>query len=91
MSSTAVVTADEIERALRDALAPQALVVRNDSAAHAGHAGAGQGSHWAVQIVSDRFRGLPTVARHRLVYDALRLQMARGIHALSIDATAPAP
>ena len=78
------VTAAEIEQALRSALSPLVIDV------HAGHAGAGEGSHFTVRIVSESFRGLSHVARHRLVYDALRPQMARGIHALAIDASAPA-
>lgn len=85
------VSAQELEQILSAAFAPIELTVRDDSAAHAGHAGAAEGSHFSVRIVSARFRGLSHVAKHRLVYDALRLQMARGIHALSIDALAPAP
>lgn len=84
------VTAAEIEQVLRSALSPLALDVHDDSDDHAGHAGAGEGSHFSVRIVSESFRGLSHVARHRLVYDALRSQMARGIHALAIDASAPA-
>lgn len=81
--------AAEIEGLLRTALAPQALAVRDDSAAHAGHAGAREGGHFHVQIVAERFRGLGPLARHRLVYDALGPLAARGIHALAIDARLP--
>ena len=52
-------------------------------------AGAREGSHLSVVIVSARFAGLPRVARHRLVYDALSTLMPQGIHALAIDARAP--
>ncbi|MCA6216297.1 BolA family transcriptional regulator [Ideonella sp. B7] len=82
-------TAAGIEAALQAALAPQALEVRDDSAAHAGHAGAGEGSHFSVRIVSERFVGVGRVARHRLVYDALRDLMTQGIHALALDTRAP--
>ena len=79
----------EIEAALRAALAPDTLVVRDDSHLHAGHAGAREGRHFHVQIVSPRFNQLSRVKRHRLVYDALELLIPRGIHALAIDARAP--
>ena len=84
------VRASDIEAALADALAPTALAVQDDSHLHAGHAGAREGRHFSVHIVSDRFTGLSRVARHRLVYDGLRLLIPRGIHALAIDAKAPA-
>jgi BolA protein len=79
----------EIETRLRDRLAPRELVLRDDSALHAGHAGAREGGHYHAFIVSERFRNLPRVARHRLVYDALAELMKRGIHALAIDARTP--
>jgi BolA protein len=78
-----------VQAALQQALEPVALEVHDDSAAHAGHAGAREGSHLSVRIVSARFAGLPRLARHRLVYDALSTLMPRGIHALAIDARAP--
>jgi len=83
------VAAADIERALRAALAPDELAVRDDSHLHAGHAGAREGRHFSVAITSARFEGLGAVARHRLVYDALRELMPRGIHALAIDARTP--
>ncbi len=83
-ASTAV-----IEQRLRDGLQPQHLEVQDDSALHAGHAGAREGGHYTVRVVSERFRGLTKVARHRLVYDLLAEQMRRGIHALAIEAKAP--
>ncbi len=75
-----------IETRLREALAPQELAVRDDSHLHAGHAGAREGGHYAVRIRSTRFTGLATLARHRLVYDALGPLGPLGIHALAIDA-----
>jgi BolA protein len=78
-----------IEATLAQALAPTELAVRDDSALHAGHAGAREGGHYAVRIRSPRFAGLSRVARHRLVYDALGPLIARGVHALAIEALAP--
>jgi BolA family transcriptional regulator, general stress-responsive regulator len=83
------VTASDIEAALRDALQPVALEVIDDSHLHAGHAGAREGRHFTVRLVSERFKGLSRVAGHRLVYDALKDLIPRGIHALAIDARAP--
>lgn len=85
----AATPATEIEARLRAALAPELLELRDDSAHHAGHAGARDGGHYTLTIVSPRFAGLPRVARHRLVYDALAELMKKGIHALAIDARAP--
>jgi BolA protein len=68
-------------------LNPTDLEVIDDSALHAGHAGAqGGAGHFRVRIVSERFRGLALLARHRLVYDTLASLMPEEIHALSIDA-----
>jgi BolA family transcriptional regulator, general stress-responsive regulator len=78
-----------IEAALRSALAPEHLAVEDDSAQHAGHAGAREGGHYTVHITSARFSGLARVARHRLVYHALAPLMPGGIHALAIVARAP--
>jgi BolA protein len=83
------VSAAAVHACLSQALAPERLEVIDDSAAHAGHAGAREGSHLTVRIVSPRFAGLTRVARHRLVYDALSTLMPQGIHALAIDARAP--
>lgn len=72
------------------ALAPVRLDIRDDSAKHAGHAGArAGGGHFAMTIVSPQFAGKPTMARHRMVYDALGALMKREIHAVSIDAKTP--
>jgi BolA protein len=83
------VDAGAIEAALRQALQPSALQVQDDSHLHAGHAGAREGGHYTVRITSARFAGCSRVARHRLVYDALRVLMPGGIHALAIEARAP--
>jgi BolA family transcriptional regulator, general stress-responsive regulator len=79
-----------IETRLNAALAPvESIAVRDDSAQHAGHAGAAAGGHYSVTIVAAVFAGKPRVARHRLVYDALADAMQRGIHALAITAYTP--
>ena len=83
------VSAAAIEAALQAALQPQQLAVQDDSHLHAGHAGAREGRHFSLRIVSERFNGLSRVARHRLVYDSLHDLIPRGIHALAIDARAP--
>ncbi len=68
-----------------------AVEVQDDSHLHAGHAGAAGGAgHFRVRIVSERFAGLGTVARHRLVYDAVHDWMPQRIHALVIEARTPA-
>ena len=81
--------AAEIEARLRAELAPLELAVRDDSAKHAGHAGAREGGHFHVTVRSERFTGLQRLARHRLVYHSLSDLMQQGIHALAIDARAP--
>ena len=83
------VTLEEIDLALRAALAPSRLEVQDDSHLHAGHAGAREGRHFSVRVESEAFRGLSRLRRHRLVYDAVASLMANGIHALAIDARAP--
>lgn len=72
------------------ALQPERLELADESALHAGHAGAqGGGKHFRLMIVSPRFAGKTTLARHRLVYEALGPLMHREIHALAIQAEAP--
>ena len=72
------------------ALDPLRLDIADDSAKHAGHAGAkGGGGHYRLTIVSARFAGCGTLARHRLIYEALGPMMRGEIHALSIKALTP--
>ncbi len=79
-----------IRAAIEAALAPLTLLVEDDSASHAGHAGARDGrGHFNVAVVSDVFRGLAPLARHRRVYDAVGTMMDTDIHALSIIARTP--
>lgn len=84
--------AEAIERKLRDALSPAALVVTDDSSKHAGHSGARDGgeSHFTVEIVSAAFEGKTRVARQRLVYDVLKAEFAQGLHALALVTKTPA-
>lgn len=88
-TSTAMLpTAADIEAALHEALSPTQLEVIDESAAHAGHSGAnaeGRGTHFRVRIASPLFEGKPRVARHRLVYDALQVFIAQGLHAIAIE------
>jgi len=71
-------------------LAPLHLHIDDDSAAHAGHAGARSGGgHYTLSIVSARFSGLSRIGRHRLIYDCLGDLMQTRVHALSINALSP--
>lgn len=73
-----------------NALEPISLQVIDESAQHAGHAGARDGGgHFVLHIVSALFAGKSTVARHRMVYSALGEMMKRDIHALTIEAKTP--
>lgn len=77
-----------IEQQLQAQLAPTRLEVLDESAAHAGHAGAnaqGFGSHFRVRIASPAFAGKSRVACHRLVYDAMQNFIDQGLHALAIE------
>jgi BolA protein len=73
------------------ALDPVQMDLVDESSQHAGHAGyrPGGGTHWRLTIVSPRFAGQSTVARHRMVYQALGELMQNPIHALAITARAP--
>ena len=81
-------TAAELDAVLREKLQPTALEVIDESAAHAGHSGAGTegyGTHFRVRVASPLFAGNPRIARHRLVYDALHFFIADGVHAIAIE------
>jgi BolA family transcriptional regulator, general stress-responsive regulator len=88
--------ADTIQSKLTAAFAPIALIVQDDSANHAGHAGAtrddgSQGeTHFSIRIVSEQFAGLSRVERQRCVYNVLSAELSNGVHALSLTALAPA-
>lgn len=79
-----------IEQILRERLGAEQIEVRDESAQHAGHAGARSGGgHYAVTVVAARFRNLSALERHRLVYEALGELLKQDIHALSVKAYAP--
>jgi BolA protein len=81
---------ERIRALLEAALAPTVLELTDESALHAGHAGAASGGgHYRLKIVSARFEGLRLVLRHRLVYDSVHDMMHSEIHALAITAVAP--
>jgi BolA protein len=73
------------------ALEPLDIELVDESSKHAGHAGwrPGGGTHWRLSIVSPRFAGKTTLARHRMVYQALGELMQNPIHALAIIARSP--
>jgi BolA protein len=71
-------------------LDPEKIEIVDESARHAGHEGAKSGGgHYLLTIVSRKFSGKSTLARHRLVYDALQEMMHKNIHALSVKAYTP--
>lgn len=71
-------------------LEPETYTLEDESAQHRGHPGAaGGGGHFRLTVISPKFRALPTLARHRLVYEAMGDLMHREIHALSITALTP--
>jgi BolA protein len=83
--------AARIEATLAAAFGPQRIVVTDDSARHAGHAGAQPGgeTHYSVLLVSDAFRGQTRVARSRAVHAALAAEFAGGLHALALTLRTP--
>ena len=93
MSATASHATSDIELLFRERLAglePIRLKLIDDSALHAGHAGARDGGgHYRLLIVSEAFAGKTTVKRHRMVFDALGELMRSRIHALSIQSMTP--
>jgi BolA protein len=82
---------DRIRELLTADLVPLALDIADESAMHAGHAGAASGGgHFRLHLVSTRFEGVGKVGRHRLVYDCLREMMQKDIHALAMTLLTPA-
>ncbi|MDR3420496.1 MAG: BolA family transcriptional regulator [Xanthobacteraceae bacterium] len=84
-------TQDLITKKLRAAFAPESLRVEDESDRHKGHAGHRPGgeTHFRVYIVSEAFRGKSRIERHRMINAALTGELAGGVHALAIHATAP--
>lgn len=83
--------AERIARALTDAFGTAQLQVQDESAQHAGHAGAQPGgeTHYRVRIVASAFEGLSRVERHRKVNAALKAEFDAGLHALALVTLAP--
>ena len=84
--------ADRIAAVLTNRFAPLALRVIDDSARHAGHAGAAPGgqTHYTVLLVSAAFEGMSRLARSRAVHEALAAEFAGGLHALALTLRTPA-
>lgn len=84
--------ATRITALLTARFAPAVLAVTDDSARHAGHAGAAPGgeTHYSVLLVSAAFEGMPRVARSRAVHAALAEEFAGGLHALALTLRTPA-
>jgi BolA family transcriptional regulator, general stress-responsive regulator len=82
--------AEQIKTMLDQAFPGARVSVTDDSARHAGHAGARDGAgHFVVRIESEEFTGRSRLERHRLVYKALAAMLPREIHALNIEAVSP--
>lgn len=83
--------AARLETILRQAFSPSLLRVVDDSARHAGHAGAQPGgqTHYSVLVVADAFRGMGRLARSRAVHAALETEFAGGMHALALTLRTP--
>ena len=83
--------AEHLRAKLTKAFSPSRLQVDDDSARHAGHAGAREGgeSHFNVVIEAAAFEGVSRVARQRMVYAAVADELAGPVHALSVKALAP--
>jgi len=82
---------NRILASLTESFAPDQLVVEDDSARHAGHAGARPGgeTHFSVKLVSAAFKGKSRIERHRMVNAALAEELQDRVHALAIQARAP--
>jgi BolA protein len=80
-------TADKIHEILTKHLAPKTLEVLDESGAHAGHGA--KGGHYAVFIISEVFRGLKTIDRHRKIHALIDPSLKDAVHALRIRALTP--
>ena len=87
-ATTLASTARRIEQLLQQRFEPTHLEVRDESAAHVGHANAGKG-HFRVKVVSTSFAGLKPLQRHRLVNDVLSSLLASDVHALAMETLTP--
>ncbi|MEM9567684.1 MAG: BolA family protein [Cyanobacteria bacterium P01_E01_bin.34] len=83
------ITTDNIVRKIEAQLEATVPAIADESHLHVGHAGAGEGSHFRVVVVSSKFAGLSMVKQHRLVYEVLADEMQSGIHALALQTFTP--
>jgi intracellular septation protein len=89
-ASPPVTRAQRLRERLESRFTPAQLTVEDESHLHEGHAGAASGlSHFRIRIVAEAFRGMPSVARHKLIYAAVDDLMKSDIHALAIEALPP--
>jgi len=72
--------AGEIEKLIRDAF-PDAVIDIRDLA--------GDGDHYAANVISEAFRGKSRVQQHQMVYNALQGRMGGELHALALQTSAP--
>ncbi len=90
IANTADTRVERIRSRLTATFSPAECLVEDESAQHAGHAGAASGGgHYRIRLVSDLFEGKNRLQRHRLVYDCLSDLMQHEIHALAIVALSP--
>ncbi len=91
MTTHETTRAERVRASLLQALRPEILNVEDESAQHAGHAGAQPGgeTHYRVSIVSESFTGLSRVARSRMVHTILQQELLTGLHALSLELRSP--
>lgn len=89
--SESITMADRLRAKLAAALRPASLTIVDESARHAGHAGAREGgeSHFRIRIISAEFAGLSRVERQRRVYAAVAGEFADGVHALALTTLTP--
>ena len=83
------ITTKTIARKIETQLDAAIPTIADESHLHAGHAGAGEGSHFRLVVVSPKFSGLTMVKQHRLVYEVLAEEMQSGIHALALQTYTP--
>ncbi len=72
--------AHDIEKMIRDAIPDAAVTIRDL---------AGDGDHYAAEVVAESFRGKSRVQQHQMVYDALKGNMGGELHALALQTSVP--
>lgn len=80
---------DWLEKKLSEGLVEPQITIKDESHRHRGHAGAQQGGHYDVSVISQSFSGLNRLERHRLIYQIVDERMGAGIHALSLKLQTP--